>query len=295
MSPHKLRKNDDAIVSPTVLERVVDNYFSQYPADDLRSKVLWRVVARSKVPAMLDDRKLRWSYDLDREALHIKMPSPLHDAFFHSMITLLDDCEDARIFTRKERRLLHLTPIPRVLSGTLSRQSMSKKEAWLKFPNGMVERLDPSSRRYIPAIAIEIGFSQKYDDLLLDMEQWLLKSDSVNAVILVDIKETKKPIPRGSKGEPRERLRILLEKYGNTQAKEMYDMGGVDENFDEMDHDNVDQSSCPDLYASIDEEVQKHPEDWVGDLQVTVEVWERGVKSRGKLVRTKSSLTYGHT
>lgn len=283
MSPHKSRIRDDAIVSPTVLEQVVDNYFSQYPEDDLRLKVLWRVLAISKVPSLLDERKLRWSYDLDREALHIKMPSPLHDALFHSMITLLDDCEDARIFTREERRMLHLTPIPRLLSGTLSSQSASKKEAWLKHPDGMVERLDPSSRLYIPAIAIEIGFSQKYDDLLLDMDQWLLKTDSVNAVILIDIKETKKPTPQGSKGESRERLRVLLEKYGNAQAKEMYDMDGVDENFDEMDHGDIEETSSPDLYAELDKDVESHPEDWVGDLRVSVEVWGRGREFRGRV------------
>lgn len=299
MSPHQLRKKEAVIVSPGVLERVVGNYLLQLPEDDLRVKVIRHVVYKSKIPAILDNNKLRWTYDLDRGAMHIRTPAALCNAFSYYMADLLDDCYFNGIFTREEKKLIKLmqvshiifpAQISRGLLGTLSNQSLSKKEAWFKIPDGMVERFDPSSCQYIPVIAVEVGFSQQYNDLLLDMEQWLCKSNTVNTVILVDIKELEKPRPWKFEGEAHERIKLLLGKYGNAKGKEM---NNVDDIPDKEDDDDEGDQSSPDMYDSIRREVRKHTDDWVGELKVTVEVWERGVKLRGKLVRIKSHLTYG--
>lgn len=55
-------------------------------------------------------------------------------------------------------------------------------------------------------VAVEVGFSQKHKDLLVDMQQWLHKTNSVNAVVLLDIDETDKPNPERFQGNAQQRV-----------------------------------------------------------------------------------------
>ena len=86
----------------------------------------------------------------------------------------------------------------------------------------MFERL--GGQRCIPVVAVEVGFSQKYDDLVVDMQQWLHKTNSVNAVILLNIDEIDKPNPERFQGDAQQRVQRPLRETWQYQIKgEEYD------------------------------------------------------------------------
>ena len=160
----------------------------------------------------MDEHQLRWSYDPFRSYLQIKIPSPLHDAFFffffffffsRYLSTFLDACEDAHVFSRDQKRAIKVTQTGQTLAGSLKKES-AKKEAWNKYPGGLFERR--CGQEYIPVVVVEVGFSQNHRDLLVDMQQWLHKTNSVNAVILLDIDEVNKPNPKRPQADAEARL-----------------------------------------------------------------------------------------
>ena len=109
-----------------------------------------------------------------------------------------------------------------------------------------------------------------YEDLLLGMNQWLSKC-TVNAVIIVDIKEAKKPIAMSSEGKSREKVRLLLGRFGNAEDKRRNNMDGIPD----RTNDDEDDQSSPNMYATTNRKLSKHTNELVGDLKVTVlEEWE---------------------
>jgi hypothetical protein len=55
-------------------------------------------------------------------------------------------------------------------------------------PQMLVGRIDKEKKTVI----FEVGFSEGYEDLMFDKEQWLSKNKYVRLVVIVDIKENTK-------------------------------------------------------------------------------------------------------
>ena len=87
---------------------------------------------------------------------------------------------------------------------------------------GMFERL--GGQRCLPVVAVEVRFSKKYDDLVVEMWQWLHKTNSVNAVILLNIDEIDKPNPERFQDHAQRRVQRPFREAWRYQIKgEEYD------------------------------------------------------------------------
>ncbi|ODM18026.1 hypothetical protein SI65_06814 [Aspergillus cristatus] len=110
--------------------------------------------------------------------------------------------------------------------------------------------------------------------MLVDKEQWLLGSKEVNVVILVSIKEDKEALSETKATEAsRRRVRSLLIDFGSTKGKvlHMKEVQGEDEDIKEDFNEVVSDRG---MYQEIRDMID--PDDWIGPLNVSLEVWERG-------------------
>lgn len=272
MSPVALDRT--RIDSATQLEKIIDLHLSsQCQEDDLRIAVPRHVFLESSVPKVLKENQVIYTYDPDREAVHLKMPSRVRESFNKYLGNkFLDKCVDDELISRVEKSDIYYSQSPVRLPGTISKMSIYKREAWNKFPDGLFEVLDKRLKKFFPKIAVEVGVTQPYEDLLLDVEQWLRKSQSINAVILVNITESNKPNPETLNGPARDRIRTLIEKFGTGECRDVHG-----HEFDTPDDDRSDDGnttiSFPGYYDEIEERV--HAEDWVGYLIMTIEIWTK--------------------
>lgn len=122
-----------------------------------------------------------------------------------------------------------------------------------------------------PTVIFEVGVSEPYSDLQSDMYQWLTKSSDVQLVVLVDIKEDHKMRKtRWETPECKQRVNELLRDFGNAEGNAKH---GRDESVAE-DSPDEDARSNEDLYKSIKQAIEV--DDWVGPIEVHVELWETG-------------------
>jgi hypothetical protein len=108
---------------------------------------------------------------------------------------------------------------------------------------------------------VEVGFSQSYEDLVLDARQWLLRSTRPpNVVILVKIEEGIASL-RSHKCTIayQSRLKTLLLQHCDAYALASADLDGT---------------GAPEINVDVLRE-QIVIEDWVGNLRVFIEVWVR--------------------
>ena len=272
MSPVTL--DHTRIDSATQLEKIIDLHLSsQCQEDDLRIAVPGRVFLESSVPKVLKENQVIYTYDPDWEAVHLKMLSQIHELFNKYLSNkFLDKCVNNGLISRVEKSDIYYSQSPVRLPGTISKTSIYKREAWNKFPDGLFEVLDKRLKKFFPKIAVEVGVTQPYEDLLLDMEQWLQKSQSINTVILVNITESNKLNPKTLNGPTRDRIRTLIKEFGTGECRDVHG-----HEFDTPDDDHSDDGnttiSFPGYYDEIEERV--HAEDWVGYLIMTIEIWTK--------------------
>lgn len=215
------------------------------------------------------------------------MPSILHESFNRYLgNTFLDACMCQNFFTWEQKSLVFYDRKSVHLPGTLSRKSMLKKEAWDKNPDGLFEIYSEVDNRYYSKIAVEIGFTENIDELRFDMEQWLLKCSSMSAVILVNINEDNRPTMKTLSTLARDRIRALIDDYGNSNCREIYDEGPdvSDEKSDDLGSTSSTVSASG-MYDNIQARARAHPSDWVGNLSTTIEIWER--RNQRLLLRNK--------
>lgn len=119
----------------------------------------------------------------------------------------------------------------------------------------------------------EAGFSEKHGDLLGDMRQWLLKTDDVQLVIVIGIEENQ--INKKSRWETeacKARAKHLLRQFGNEKSRTKHAPEDSSDDIESGDH----------IYKQIRATIQV--EDWVGEIESSIELWERGaqgLKERG--------------
>jgi hypothetical protein len=139
-------------------------------------------------------------------------------------------------------------------------------------------------QKLIPRVAIEVGFSQPYGDLISDVCAWLRRERRLSIVILVNIDEDLRVLREIQSSEGfQHRARGLLSLYGNT--------AGQGNNWISVEESDARSESDQTLYDSIDRSIVDS--DWVGPLTATLEIWCRsgdGVPTRreGPVVRLLS-------
>ncbi|CEL02792.1 hypothetical protein ASPCAL03955 [Aspergillus calidoustus] len=136
-----------------------------------------------------------------------------------------------------------------------------KAQAVTKCPDSAVvfgnKRVEP----LIPTVVVEVGFSQSYEDLVLDARQWLLRSTRPpNVVILVKIEEGIASL-RSHKCTIayQSRLKTLLLQHCDAYALASADLDGT---------------GAPEINVDVLRK-QIVIEDWVENLRVFIEVWLR--------------------
>jgi hypothetical protein len=134
---------------------------------------------------------------------------------------------------------------------TSGHKTKRKPIARIKYPDSTVFFGNPDSKP-IPRIVFEVGLSQPYEDLVSDAKQWLERSGGgVKVVMIVDIREAR--IRRTD--DTKERIKSLVAVYGN-----------------DMDVDVPDSESTAGLYEEVEHLVRV--EDWVGEMEAVLEVWQ---------------------
>ena len=143
--------------------------------------------------------------------MHLKMPSRLHDSFNSYMRnTLLEKCMYEDFFTWEQKKPNILFPVASAPT-EITFQDEFVQERGLA-PDGLFEVLDRHQKKFLPKIAVEVGVTQPYG-LLRDMEQELLKCQTMSAVIFVNINKYNRSTIKRLHGPARERFRTLIEEW----------------------------------------------------------------------------------
>jgi len=140
-----------------------------------------------------------------------------------------------------------------------------KRRAWFKYPNAAYVFTDQKTFKTTPTITFEVGFSEPYQDLLADVNDWIVHTDTVQLVVILYIVEDVKLRNLYQKSNvSSSRVKKLLKAFGNSQAKAAH----------EMDDRDDDPDSDSEMYSLISDQIIT--EDWVGPITAHIELWERG-------------------
>ena len=238
------------------------------PLYDLRLRIPEAILSSKTVEDILKSalrQKRRFTYDRETSVLRVyAMARPLHDAISLLVPKFLVEAIRTGFITPQEEQYIDCGNTSVILAGKIfhANQNRKKLQAWTKYPDATIVFGDAESG-LLPSVVFEAGFTEGYDDLVGDAEQWLQKSGGeVRLVILVNIEEDAQIRRAKQKSTAaRKRTRRLLTKFGTAKAK---DREGID-------HGDSDVESDAELYKEIRSTVVV--EDWVGPISATLEVW----------------------
>ena len=81
--------------------------------------------------------------------------------------------------------------------------------------------MHPDSKESTLRVILETGFTESTKDLHADMQQWLMKDENVQLVILVKIEQDRKALTSYQRSEKfNHRLCDMVNKFGNEKAKD---------------------------------------------------------------------------
>ena len=263
-----------------ILSNTLIHFLSRRQEEDLQLKT----PLYPEYTELLESLECIWAYDPDRGVLTVRaIAKPLHDSINMYMSYFLRDL--AGFLTPEENASIALSQAPSLLAGGVSKKNQGQKQPWHKYPDSAIVFRSPSHDR-IPTVIVETGFTERYNDLLSDKNQWILKTESVNLVLIFNIKERGRPTKHDGE-EAHGRIRALLMDYGNKEGKSRHAAISQyqDEQTSSSGASNAERPSDAALYNQIAEQVQV--KDWVGELSVHL-FWERdssgGSRRRGNLV-----------
>ena len=157
-----------------------------------------------------------------------------------------------------------------MLAGTIENAG-KKRQAWHKIPDCCFAFEDPATGDVLPTVVFEAAFSEKYDDLLGDMRQWLCKTNDVQVVVVVNIEEDHNDKKAHWETEGcKDRVKDLQRRFGNGRSRAKH---APEDSGDDVESDD-------DMYKEIRTTLKV--EDWVGRLKATIELWERGAQGPKK-------------
>ncbi|KAF8534330.1 hypothetical protein BDD12DRAFT_809459 [Trichophaea hybrida] len=158
----------------------------------------------------------------------------------------------------------------------------TKMAAWSKTPDAAFI-VGPTGGKLKMAIVFEVGFSEVYEDLKRDAQQWLIKGNSfgVNMVVLFLIEEdTAGRYKRPQEIEHNGILKTLMDEFSNSLGKIQFGVDNKDDGDTEEDKDEDDDSNsipgsvCSDgiMYEQIANTIVVS--DWVSSItNARMEFW----------------------
>lgn len=224
-------------------------------------------------------------YDPDCGALLIKkVGRPVHGSAMSWFDLFLSKCREVGFLSAIQRSMITFSATGFPLPGKLDLGGR-KSGARVKYPGYALVFIDPEYHLPRPTIILEVGFTESYSDLLIDMRHWLIKSDEINIVILISVEEdthAQDEVRRATDFDSR--LSAIINLFGNSAGK--------NRNADyESESASGNDISNPGTHRSLFNDYIRS-EDWVGELCVHLEVWERGFygpQKRGeRVVRAKA-------
>ncbi|KAE8377304.1 hypothetical protein BDV26DRAFT_281932 [Aspergillus bertholletiae] len=246
------------------------HFSSRHQESSLELKLDHELVHSRRIAQLLDKTGVRYYY-FDEDTLFIfAMPSSIHDSLEALAVSGLHRLK-TEILTPEEARNLCPNVGPVHLNGKIKSNS-TKCQALNKSPDQAFVFLDPQTYRRYPTVIFEAGFSETYEDLIIDMKRWLLFScGRVQLVILVDINEDKKPLLKQQRScSFKHRAAKILKDFGNELGKSKH--GDILSCICQGDKvSDTSSALSPELDYEIDDIIQA--EDWVGPITVDLEFW----------------------
>jgi hypothetical protein len=229
--------------------------------DDLHLQIPWTIFVNERIEEVLRSakkQKRRFAYDRETSVLKVyAVARPVHGAIYRFVDRFLVAARETGFMTKEERECIGLSDDGELLAGKLFHAELKTKKlhAWTKFPDAIITFGDIDSEPR-PSIIFEVGFTERYDDLVSDAWQWLTKSKGkVRLVVLVDVKEDiQSRTARKKSNKARRRIKALMKRFGNAQAK---DRSGIDY--------DADATSDDEMYENLKSAIAV--EDWVGPIQ----------------------------
>ena len=269
MTPSKA-SNAIPVNSPAVARTHVESFLHGWNEENLQLKLSSENLTED-IRCILEEASkkfCRWEYDPEYQILKVKvMGSPLHDALnsciarslTKAMFTVLTPDEAQCIWYHPLSALLFRPP-----ETDLRFKGGKKRAAWLKNSDNMIIFQERAAKKKFLQIAIEIGFSESYHDLVRDASQWLLRSGGrVKLVIIVKVDEDKRQLNIHQKTEQFKCTRDqLVTKYGDDMTRDIYETYGIE---------CIPQDSSAELYEAFGSEIAASG--WVGPISVFLEVW----------------------
>lgn len=194
---------------------------------------------------------------------------PLDESINMYMSYFLRDL--AEVLKPEEDASIALSRAPSFLAGRTSQKNEGNKQSCCKYPDSAIVFRSASHDR-IPTVIVETGFNERYEDLLSDKDQWTLKTESVNLILIFNIKERSRPTKNDV--EAHKRTRTLLMEYGNKQGKSRHAASFQDQNEKTNEPGGFSISKAKrSSEAALSEQISKQvqTEDWVGELSVQLE------------------------
>ncbi|KAE8374441.1 hypothetical protein BDV26DRAFT_42707 [Aspergillus bertholletiae] len=293
-SPNMLSITSTAQASISEARILVQGHTRQDRPDDEAQKKLDKTIRTIKAHFSSRHWESSLELQLDHELVHSRQITQLLDKigadyyydegtlFMFAMLTSIHESLGSfavsclnrlmiEILTPEEARNFYADVSSVRLNGRIKTDS-TKRQAINKSPDQAFVFVDPQTQRSYRTVIFESGFSETYEDLIIDMKRWLLFScGQVQLVILADINKDKKHLLNQKKScSYRHRAAKILEDFGNERGKSKH--GDILSCICQGDKASDTSSTLTEeLDYKIDDIVQV--EDWVGPITVDFEFW----------------------
>jgi hypothetical protein len=156
------------------------------------------------------------------------------------------------------------------------RKAKKKKVTWTKYSDTTITFGEACSEN--PTVIFEVGFSEPYSDLVSDAKQWLGRfGRKVQVVIVADIREDTVSLRRHQRTSVS--MTRVAKHFGNSKGMEKLNV---------KSHLNQEESD-EELHQSLRSALTL--QDWVGQIEATLEMWE----FNGKVTAIRPRVVRLHT
>ncbi|KAE8398820.1 hypothetical protein BDV37DRAFT_275758 [Aspergillus pseudonomiae] len=267
------------------------------PEDEVQQK-LDKTIRTIKTYLSSRHRESHFDLPLDHELIHSRQITQLLDnagaryyfeedyLFIYAMTSCIHEALGTfgswsfqrlqnEILTPEEARGLRLGTPSLYLDGKIKEKG-TKYQALRKSPDLSFLFSDLRTYRRYRTVIFESAFSETYDDLILDMKQWLLHGrGQVQLVILADFNEDKKQLRNHQKTNAfRTRAAKILKDFGNPlgQSKHSAILSLAARNDVHQDRaTEIPSTPAKELDYDIVDVVKV--EDWIGPITADLEFW----------------------
>jgi hypothetical protein len=182
------------------------------------------------------------SYNPTNRTLTLKaMARPLHDSIQLVASRFIYKALQDKFLSLEEALNIQMSTKGQLLSGHCPdpeyvpglQVQRKKRRAWFKYPDAAYVFTDQKTFKSTPTIIFEVGFSEPYQDLLAGVNDWIVYTDTVQLVVILDIVEDVKLRNLYQKSNvSSSRVEKLLKAFCNSQAKAAHEMDDRDDDPD---------------------------------------------------------------